>query len=181
MPAGRWKLGFVAAAATCAALASLPGAARPALTTFDSTRTIQVDGRPTFPIVLSPGPPLGSTTPWGTNGLAETVGGRREHVPHRAGRDLVGGRPQDRARVGSRGRRPARLHLAEPRRLLAGAAGLDRGRGAGERRQHADERPERKRDRDVEGPRRAVVERHRSVRAPVRVLPRHLTRRPQLV
>ena len=73
MPAGRWKLGFVAAAATCAALASLPGAAQPALTTFDSTRTIQVDGRPTFPIVLSPGPPLGSTTPWGTNGLAETV------------------------------------------------------------------------------------------------------------
>jgi hypothetical protein len=73
MPAGRWKLGFVAAVATCAAVATLPGAARPATTTFDSTRTIQFNGRPTFPIVLSPGPPLGSTTPWGTNGLTETV------------------------------------------------------------------------------------------------------------
>ena len=32
-----------------------------------------LDGKPTFPIVLSPGPPLDSTTPWGTNGLAEAV------------------------------------------------------------------------------------------------------------
>src|SRR5579862_1181545 len=73
MSPGRWKLGFVAAAATCAALACMPGTAQPARTTFDSARTIQFDGRPTFPIVLSPGPPLGSTTPWGTDGLAETV------------------------------------------------------------------------------------------------------------
>ena len=73
MPVRRWKLGLVAATATCAVVASVAGAARPATTTFDEARTIQVDGRPTFPIVLSPGPPLGSSTPWGTNGLAETA------------------------------------------------------------------------------------------------------------
>ena len=73
MPARRFRLGFAAAAATCAVACCLAGSARPATTTFDSSRTIQVDGRPTFPIVLSPGPPLGSKTPWGTNGLAETT------------------------------------------------------------------------------------------------------------
>jgi hypothetical protein len=59
--------------ATCAVAACLAGAARPATTTFDRSRTIQFDGRATFPIVLSPGPPLNSTTPWGTDGLAETT------------------------------------------------------------------------------------------------------------
>ena len=44
-----------------------------ATSTFDRSRTILFDGRPTFPIALSPAPPLGSNTPWGTNGLAETV------------------------------------------------------------------------------------------------------------
>jgi len=60
-----------AAAATCAA--SLVASADAGTTSFDSTRTILLDGRPVFPIVLSPGPLLGSTTPWGTDGLAETV------------------------------------------------------------------------------------------------------------
>jgi hypothetical protein len=64
---------LVAVVASCAVAATLAGAARPATTTFDRTRTIQFDGRPTFPIVLSPGPPLDSTTPWGTPGLAETT------------------------------------------------------------------------------------------------------------
>ena len=60
-----------AAAAVCAG--SLVTSAGAGTTSFDSTRTILLDGRPVFPIVLSPGPLLGSTTPWGTNGLAETV------------------------------------------------------------------------------------------------------------
>jgi hypothetical protein len=69
----RFRIGLAAALAATAAVACLAGAARPATTTFDPNGTIQVDGRPTFPIVLSPGPPLGSNAPWGTNGLAETV------------------------------------------------------------------------------------------------------------
>jgi hypothetical protein len=52
--------------------AIVAGAARAATTSFDSSRTILFNGAPTFPIVLSPGPPLGASTPWGTNGLAET-------------------------------------------------------------------------------------------------------------
>jgi hypothetical protein len=61
---------MVAASVVAAALA---GAARPATTTFDRSRTIQFNGQPTFPIVLSPGPSPGSKTPWGTDGLAETT------------------------------------------------------------------------------------------------------------
>jgi hypothetical protein len=63
----------VALVATSAVLACLAGAARSATTSFDKTRTILFDGRPTFPLVLSPGPPLGGNTPWGTNGLADTA------------------------------------------------------------------------------------------------------------
>ncbi|HEX5175203.1 MAG TPA: IPT/TIG domain-containing protein [Gaiellaceae bacterium] len=59
--------------ATCSVVGLLAGAARSATTTFNRNRTIQFDGRSTFPIVLSPGPPPNSTTPWGTNGLAETT------------------------------------------------------------------------------------------------------------
>jgi hypothetical protein len=73
MLARRLSLGFAAMVATAAALALLAGAARPATTTFDRRGTLHFNGTPTFPIVLSPGPSLGSTTPWGTNGLAETV------------------------------------------------------------------------------------------------------------
>jgi hypothetical protein len=62
-----------AALAASAVIGCLAGAARSATTTFDRSRTIRFDGRPTFPIVLSPAPPLGSTTPWGTDGLAETA------------------------------------------------------------------------------------------------------------
>jgi hypothetical protein len=71
--ARRFGIGFVALVATSVLIGCLAGAARPATTTFDGSRTIEVDGRPTFPLVLSPGPELGSTTPWGTNGLAETA------------------------------------------------------------------------------------------------------------
>jgi hypothetical protein len=67
-------MALVAVLATGAALAYLAGAARAAATSFDhGTRTILFNGKPTFPLVLSPGPPLGATTPWGTNGLAETA------------------------------------------------------------------------------------------------------------
>ncbi len=59
--------------AACAAVGGFAGAAQAATTTFDRSGTIQFNGRPTFPIVLSPGPPLGSTSPTGTNGLAETA------------------------------------------------------------------------------------------------------------
>ena len=60
-----------AAVAVCAAASA--GLASAATTSFNSTRTILIDGKPAFPIVLSPGPPLGSSTPWGTNGLTETA------------------------------------------------------------------------------------------------------------
>jgi hypothetical protein len=59
--------------ASSASLAYLAGAAPAATTSFDRTRTILFDGEPTFPLVLSPGPPLGGKTPWGTDGLAETA------------------------------------------------------------------------------------------------------------
>ncbi len=49
------------------------GAAQAATTSFDRTRTILFNGEPTFPLVLSPGPPLGGDTPWGTDGLTETA------------------------------------------------------------------------------------------------------------
>ena len=49
------------------------GAARAATTSFDRKRTILLDGEPTFPLVLSPGPPLGRQTPWSTDGLTETA------------------------------------------------------------------------------------------------------------
>ena len=69
----RFGIALVSVATASAVLVCLSGAARSATTTFNRSRTIQVNGRPTFPIVLSPAPALGSTTPWGTNGLAETV------------------------------------------------------------------------------------------------------------
>src|SRR5207244_6406903 len=77
---GRWfavtrliavRLVVGAAAAACAA--GFAASAGAGTTSFDSTRTILLDGRPVFPIVLSPGPLLGSKTPWGADGLAETV------------------------------------------------------------------------------------------------------------
>ncbi|HKD93174.1 MAG TPA: IPT/TIG domain-containing protein [Gaiellaceae bacterium] len=64
---------LVALVATGVALAGLAGAAQGATTSFNHTRTILFDGKPTFPLVLSPGPPLGGKTPWGTDGLAETA------------------------------------------------------------------------------------------------------------
>ena len=74
MTTRRFRLGFVAAAvAASAVVASLAGAARGAETSFNRSRTILFNGEPTFPLVLSPGPSLGSTTPWGTDGLAETA------------------------------------------------------------------------------------------------------------
>jgi hypothetical protein len=64
----------LAALAASAAFACLVGNAHAASTSVNhGTRTILFDGKPTFPLVLSPGPPLGATTPWGTNGLAETA------------------------------------------------------------------------------------------------------------
>lgn len=68
-----FRRGFLTLVATLAVVALCAGAARSATTTIDRSKTIRFDGRPTFPIVLSPGPPLGSATPWGTNGLAETT------------------------------------------------------------------------------------------------------------
>ena len=64
---------LVAVLAASALVASLAGAARAAETSFNRSRTILFNGEPTFPLVLSPGPPLDASTPWGTNGLAETA------------------------------------------------------------------------------------------------------------
>jgi hypothetical protein len=64
----------VAVLAASALVASLAGAARGAETSFDPrSRAFLVNGEPTFPLVLSPGPPLGATTPWGSDGMAETA------------------------------------------------------------------------------------------------------------
>jgi hypothetical protein len=63
-------LAVVAASVVAAVFAASGGAAD---TSYDSSRTILFNGKPTFPLVLSNGPPLGSSTPWGTNGLAETA------------------------------------------------------------------------------------------------------------
>src|SRR5256885_10755663 len=64
---------LVAVLATSALVASLAGAARAAETSFNRSRTILFNGEPTLPLVLSPVPPLGASTPWGANGLAETA------------------------------------------------------------------------------------------------------------
>jgi len=74
MSARRFRPGvMVVLAAVGAVAAALAGAAHGATTSFDGQQTILFNGEPTFPLVLSPGPPLGAQTPWGTNGLAETA------------------------------------------------------------------------------------------------------------
>jgi hypothetical protein len=72
-PARRMRIGLFTALVTVAVIGCLAAVAQAADTSYDSSRTILFNGRPTFPIVLSPGPQPGSTTPWGTNGLAETA------------------------------------------------------------------------------------------------------------
>jgi IPT/TIG domain len=67
----RIRTGVLAVAAIGVA-AVFAGTGRAADTSYDSSGTILFNGKPTFPIALSPGPPLGASTPWGTNGLAET-------------------------------------------------------------------------------------------------------------
>src|SRR5262249_45260208 len=70
----RFGIALAALLGTSAAIACLASTALAADTSSDhGTRTILFNGKPTFPLVLSPGPPLGATTPWGTNGLAETA------------------------------------------------------------------------------------------------------------
>ncbi len=70
----RFGVRFLCIAAGAAVLAlTLAGAARPATGWSDPSKTISFDGRPVFPIVLSPGPALGSKTPWGTDALAEAA------------------------------------------------------------------------------------------------------------
>jgi len=69
----RFWIALVTVLGTSGMLAYLAGAAGAATTSYDRTKTILFDGRPTFPLVLSPGPPLGGTTPWGADGLAETA------------------------------------------------------------------------------------------------------------
>ena len=64
---------LVVALASYASLAYLAVDARAATTSFDRSRTILFNNKPTFPLVLSPGPALGATTPWGTDGLTETA------------------------------------------------------------------------------------------------------------
>ena len=69
----RIGIALAAVVATSALAAGIAGSARAATTSFDHTQTILFNGQPTFPIVLSPGPPLGGQTPWGTDGLTETA------------------------------------------------------------------------------------------------------------
>src|SRR5437763_2945088 len=64
---------LVVVLASYASLAYLAMDARAATTSFDRSRTILFNNHPTFPLVLSPGPALGVTTPWGTDGLTETA------------------------------------------------------------------------------------------------------------
>ena len=51
---------LVVVLSACASLAYLVVPARAATTSFNRTRTILFNGEPTFPLVLSPGPPLGT-------------------------------------------------------------------------------------------------------------------------
>jgi hypothetical protein len=69
----RFWIALAALVAASGVLACLAGAARGATTSFDTKQTILFDGQPTFPLVLSPGPPLGRKTPWGTDALTETA------------------------------------------------------------------------------------------------------------
>src|SRR3954463_5404235 len=69
----RIGIAFVVVLASCASLAYLAVDARAATTSFDRSRTILFNNHPTFPLVLSPGPPLGTKTPWGADGLTETA------------------------------------------------------------------------------------------------------------
>ena len=68
----RLRTGVLAGVAASLVVAVFAGSGGAADTSYDGTRTILFNGKPTFPIALSPGPPLGSTSPSGMNGLAET-------------------------------------------------------------------------------------------------------------
>ena len=106
-----------------------------------------------------------------------------------AGADVPQDRPGDRRldRRGHRGRKaaePSRSrepppHLGQPEH--GRRTGLSARRASRASRHHARERRRRRGDRDVERSRRALLERHRSERAPVRLLPCHRPRRGELV
>ena len=72
-------------------------------------------------------------------------------------------------------------NLGQPEHGRPGDARLSAGRASRAGRDPARERLRRPRDRDVEGRRRALLERDRSERAPVRLLPRHRPRNRELV
>jgi hypothetical protein len=57
-----------------AVFAATASVAAAATSSFDSARTITIDGGRIFPLVLAQGPPVGGKTPWGTGALAETAG-----------------------------------------------------------------------------------------------------------
>jgi len=70
----RFEVRFFCVAAAAALLAlTLGGSAHAAVRSLGPRQSILFNGRPAFPIVLSPGPPLGTRTPWGTDALAETA------------------------------------------------------------------------------------------------------------
>jgi hypothetical protein len=66
------RVALVVAIAATVVAGGLSDAGR-ASTPVDEPGPILLDGRPIFPIVLSPPPILGSKTPWGTDAVAETA------------------------------------------------------------------------------------------------------------
>ncbi len=142
----------MAVLATSVLVASLAGAARAAETSFNHSRTILFNGEPTFPLVLSPGPPLGASTPWGTNGLAETAAAGVN--VYRTGTGATWA-PNDIQSAIDWDRAAAALHVYTWPNLggySLATPGSSEDEGLAQVVVRAHERPERQRDRLLEGP-----------------------------
>lgn len=70
MPPRPWLLRLTVTTALCSQ-ALLGGSADATNVTLNQDGVLLIDGRETFSIGFSNGPPPGSVTPWGTGGLAE--------------------------------------------------------------------------------------------------------------
>src|SRR5437899_2300589 len=57
-----------------ALFAALPAAAEAAVTTYDASGTVLLNGTKAFPIALGKGPPRDGTTPSGADALNEVIG-----------------------------------------------------------------------------------------------------------
>ena len=115
-------------AVVAAALASGAGAAT---TGSDGNGTVLLDGAKTFPIVLAKGPEPGTTTPDGSDALAEVASARRDVPQDRAGdvawtaADIEDAKQQNRAAAAN-----APPHLGQPEHGRPGDARLSERRAS---------------------------------------------------